>query len=64
MEKELSTISIRCTDEFKARVVALAVSADIDVSLFIRQAVEAEVRRHHDRYEALHKVFGNETESL
>lgn len=63
MEKKLTTIEFRCSEEFKAQVDSLASSLDMDRSELVRAAVEAEVQRHRAMYEGLHKVFASPTDS-
>jgi len=63
MDKLLTSMDFKCTDEFKALVTTLSNELNMDRSVFIRHAVELEVQRHRAMYEALHSTFGSTTDS-
>lgn len=62
VEKKLTSIEFRCSEELKAQVDALASSLDIDRSEFVRAAVESEIECRRAQYEALHKAFSSTRE--
>lgn len=63
MEKMLTNVDFRCTDEFKRLVTELADGLGMDRSEFVRMAVEKEVERNRALFESLHRAFASGSKS-
>lgn len=59
IEKLTDAITFKCSPEFKDLVTRLAVSEDMDVSEFIRKAIEHQVEERRERYLNLAQIFCN-----
>lgn len=61
MDKLTETLGVRVTPELQQIIRGVAESHGMTPGEWCRVVIEAELRREHDRYVALHSIFGSAT---
>lgn len=62
-EKLLDAITFKVTPDMKQEIAGLAIASDMEISEFVRVAVESLIAKRRAEYSALHAIFGGKEQT-